>query len=85
MSPQESHENDESHENPLLSCEDRLIRVGAVEPGEGRRHGTVRAAFQYIQGTQKKAGNRLFRQACSHRTRGNGSKLKDDRYRLDNR
>ena len=40
-------------------------------------------AFQYLKGGYKKAGEGLFTRACSERTRGNGFKLKKDRFRLD--
>ena len=41
------------------------------------------AAFQYLKGAYKKAGERLFTRACSDRTRRNGFKLKEGRFRLD--
>jgi len=36
-----------------------------------------------LEGYQTKAGQRLFATACSDRTRGNGFKLKEGRFRLD--
>lgn len=43
------------------------------------------AAFQQIKGPYKKSGVGLFTRACSDRTRGNGLKLKEGRFKLDNR
>ena len=40
-------------------------------------------AFQYLKGAYKKDGDRLFNRACSNRTRGNGFKLKQGRFRVD--
>jgi len=40
------------------------------------------AAFQYIKGAFKKDGDGLFNRAYSNRTRGNGFKLKEGRFRL---
>jgi len=40
------------------------------------------AAFQYLKGVYKKAGEGLFTRACRCRTRGNGFKLKEDRFAL---
>jgi len=40
-------------------------------------------AFQYLEGAYKKAGVGHFTRACSDRTRGNGFKLKEGRFRLD--
>jgi len=39
------------------------------------------AALQYLKGTYKQKGDRLF--AWAGRTRGNGFKLKERRFRLD--
>jgi len=41
------------------------------------------AAFQYLKGACKKAGEGLFTRACSDRARGNGFKLKEVRFRFD--
>ncbi|KAK4824279.1 hypothetical protein QYF61_012839 [Mycteria americana] len=62
-----------------LSYEDRLRELGfsSLEKGD------LVAAFQYLKGTYKKAGERLFTRACSDRTRGNGFKVKEGRLRLD--
>ena len=40
-------------------------------------------AFQYLKGAYKKDSYKLFIRACSNRTRGNGFKLKEGRFRLD--
>jgi len=48
-----------------------------------RLWGDLIAAFHYLKGTCKKDGDRLFSRACCSRTRSNGSKLKESRFRLD--
>jgi len=40
-------------------------------------------AFQYLKGAYRKDGEGLFTRECSHRTRGNGFKLKKGGFRLD--
>ncbi|KAK4832235.1 hypothetical protein QYF61_021149 [Mycteria americana] len=47
--------------------------------------GDVIATFQYIKGAYRKDGERLFIKVCSDRTRHNGFKLKEGRFRLDRR
>ena len=48
-----------------------------------RLQGDLRAAFQYLKGSYRKEGDRLLSRVCGGRTRGNGFKLKEDRFRLD--
>ena len=40
-------------------------------------------AFQYLKGSYRKEGDRLFSRACGDRIRGNGFKFKEGRFRLD--
>ena len=40
-------------------------------------------AFQYLKGVYKQEGDRLFTLSSSDRTRGNGFKLKEVRFRSD--
>ena len=40
-------------------------------------------AFQYLKGAYKQDGERLLTRMGSDRTRGNGFKLKEGRFRLD--
>ena len=52
---------------------------------KGRLRGELRAACQYPKGSDRKEGDRLLSRACGDRTRGNGFKLKEGRFRLDKR
>ncbi|KAK4805564.1 hypothetical protein QYF61_022599 [Mycteria americana] len=66
-----------------LSYEDRLRELGLLSLGKRRLRGDLIAAFRYLQGLYKQAGERLFTRACSDRTSGNSFKLKEGRFSLD--
>ncbi len=40
-------------------------------------------AFQYLKGAYRKAGEGFFVRACGNRTRRNGFKMEEGRFRLD--
>jgi len=50
---------------------------------KSRLQGDHTVAFQYFKGAYKQVGNHLFTWVGSDRTKGDGFKLKERRFRLD--
>jgi len=65
-----------------LFYEDRQ-RARAVLPGEEKALRRLESSILVSKGGCKKEEDRVFSRACGDRTRGNGFKVRDGRFRLD--
>ena len=66
-----------------LLYSNRLKELGLFRLEKRRLWEDFIAAFQYLKGAYRKAGEGLIIRECGNRTRENGFKLEEGRFRLD--
>ncbi|KAJ7401827.1 hypothetical protein BTVI_92311 [Pitangus sulphuratus] len=65
-----------------VSYEKRLREAGLLNLEKRRLQSDLILAFQYLKRVYEKGGEGFFMRTCSDRTRGNGFKLTESRFRL---